>query len=257
MVSPDSILANFTHRTGMEDLSRALTYQIKQDIATRYFGFRKQIETDSGQYLESLQNADKEHGTCITDELLRMRCLLRKEELFHSFLEFTKLPEAIGYCPTDRRGIGQWEVLFTGLKGKGMTRRRRYRNLVYQVYEALSRNVAAYLEVFLRLQEEHEDICRQIKQFYRKNDLVGILNFLRELDNPDGARLELLQPDGAIPAGRSMEQELRITPPPAVTSHMHDLARLPPLQEAKPILDELIGQAYPLFDYFEMERLPF
>lgn len=43
----------------MEDVTKAITYEIKQDIANRYFGFRKRIETESGQYLLSLQSANE------------------------------------------------------------------------------------------------------------------------------------------------------------------------------------------------------
>lgn len=239
----------------MDNLTKALTYEIKQDIANRYFGFRKRIETEANQYLEKLQNVDQECANGIHTDVQRMQCLLRKDELFRSFMKYTGLPAAIVNLEYSQ-AAAQCRLLFKNLKGEGLTRKRRYRNLVYQTYSSLARNVAEYHLTFEKLAEEHEDICQEIDLFYRKNDLSGILNFLRELDNPDRARSGIPYEDGAGLAGRNIDQELRITPPPPVTSRMHSLKQLLPLQAAKPMLNELIKQAYPLFDQVDLEKLP-
>ncbi len=89
------------------------------------------------------------------------------------------------------------------------------------------------------------------------NDLSGILSFLREIDNPDGVHSGILQADRASLATGSIDQELRIVPPPPATSCMHSLEQLPPLEDAKPTLDRLIKQAFPLFDHFTIDRGPF
>ncbi len=241
----------------MDDFTKAITYQLKQDIANRYFGFRKSIETESSRYLLNLQSANQKYAAEIKTDMQRMYCLLQSDLLYHSFVTFTKLPSEIWNCPIDPQSPSQWQLLFSDLKGEGLTRRRRYRNLVYQVYRLLTSDITAYQEIFIRLEEDHEDICREIDLFYRKNDLPGILNFLREIDNPDGFRSGLLQTDRPIFTSQSMEEELRIIPPPAVTTNMQSLDGLPSLKEAKPILIGLLKQAYPLFDHFHIKKLPF
>lgn len=239
----------------MDNLTKALTYEIKQDIANRYFGFRKRIETESNQYLEKLQNIDQECANGIQTDVQRMQCLLRKDALFRSFMNYTGLPAAVVNLEYSQ-AVSQCRLLFKNLKGEGLTRKRRYRNLVYQTYSSLARNVSEYHHNFEKLVEEHEDICQEIDLFYRKNDLSGILNFLRELDNPDGSRSGILYADGAGLAGRNIDQELRIAPPPPVSTRMHSLKQLLPLKAAKPVLNELIKQAYPHFDQGDLERLP-
>lgn len=249
----------------MEDFTKALTFEIKKDIADRYFGFRKRIETESNEYLEKLQTAGKEKSAEIIADVERMHCLLRKDDLFRSFIEFTRLPDTLASsmacsmaCSTvNPQCPSQWQTLFSGLKGKGLTRRRRYRNLAYTLYRSLSDNIAAYRDIFALLEEEHEDICREIDRFYRKNDLSGILNFLREIDNPGGFHSGILQADRASLAGRDMDQELRIKPPPPVSSRMQSLVQPPPLQKAKATLDGLLQQAFSLFDHSEPRRRPF
>ncbi len=241
----------------MEDISKALVYEIKQDIANRYFGFRKQIETESGQYLDKLQNVDQQYAANIIMNMQRMHCLLQKDQIFASFIQFTAIPESIGSLHTDPHSHVQWQRLFAGLRGKGFTRRRRFRNLVYQVYRLLAGEIDTYRGIFTQLEEEHEDICKEISRFYRMNDLSGILNFLREIDNPDTMRSGLLYTDRPALAGQNMEDELRLLPPPAVTTRMPSLPRLPPLETARPTLESLITQAFAFFTNFNIEKLPF
>jgi len=240
----------------MEDLTKALAYEIKQDIANRYFGFRKRIETESNQYLQSLEEADKQYLTGIKTDLQRMRCLLQKEDLFRSFLSFTGLPNSITGSSTTS-DVCQWRPLFAGLKGEGFTRRRRYRDLLYKVYGSLAVNIDRYREIFTQLSEEHEIICKEIDQFSRKNDLSGILSFLREIDSPDGSKSTILQTDSAGLMSQNLEQDLRIIPPPSVTTGMHALPQLPSLATAKPVLKSLAGRSFALFDSIDSKELPF
>ena len=244
-----------TGKAGMDNLTKALTYEIKQDIANRYFGFRKRIETESNQYLEKLQNVDQDFANGIKTDVQRMQCLLRKDALFRSFMKYTGLPAAVVNLAYPQ-ALSKCRLLFENLRGEGLTRKRRYRNLVYQTYSSLACNVAGYHHIFEKLEEEYDDICKEIDLFYRKNDLSGILNFLRELDNPDKSRSGILYADGAGLAGRNIDQELRIAPPPPVSTRMHSLRQLLPLKAAKPMLNDLIKQAYPLFDQVDLEKLP-
>jgi len=240
----------------MDDLTKALAYEIKKDIANRYFGFRKRIETDSKQYLKSLEEADKQNLTGVKTDLQRMQCLLAKEDLFRSFLTYTGLPDSIAEGSGPPEGC-QWRPLFADLRGEGFTRWRRYRNLVYKVYSSLADNIDHYREIFTRLSEEHEDICGEIDRFSRKNDLSGILNFLREIDHPDDPNSAILRAEGAVFSSGNMEQDLRIAPPPPVNTAMHSLPQLPSLATAKPALKSLAGRAFALLDPIDSKELPF
>ncbi len=241
----------------MEDITKALAYEIKQDIANRYFGFRKRIETESRQYLDDLQRDGEQYAAAIIMDMQRMHCLLQNEQLFSLFVTFTRLPDTLGSFVTEPKSPSRWQTLFSGLHGKGFTRKGRYRNLMYTVYLSLADSIDTYRDSFIRFTEEHEDICGEIDRFYRMNDLSGILSFLREIDNPDGLHSGILQADRANLATGNIDQELRIVPPPPVTSCMHSLDQLPPLEDAKPTLDRLIKQAFPLFDHFTIDRCPF
>ena len=241
----------------MEDISKALVYEIKKDIANRYFGFRKQIETESRQYLDKLHTVDGRCAADVARDMQRMQWLIQNEQLFASFMHFTGIPESIGTLSIEKKPPAAWQPLFTGLRGKGFTRWRRFRNLFYQVFALLVADVETYRGIFLELAEEHEDICKEIERFYRMNDLSGILNFLREIDKPDSLHAGLLQTDRPMLTGQSLEEELRILPPPAVDTHLSALPQLPPLETARPTLEALASQAYADFDCARGEKLPF
>lgn len=241
----------------MEDISKALVYELKQDIANRYFGFRKQIETESHQYLAKLHSVDEKYTDNIVMAMQRMHCLLQNDQLFTTFIRFTGIPESIGSFHTDPQSPEQWQRLFAKLRGKGFTRKKRFRNLVDIVYRLLADAVDTYRKIFVELEEEREDICNEIKRFYHMNDLSGILNFLREIDNPDSMHSSLLYANSPTLAGQKMEEDLRISPPPAATTRMPLLPQLPPLETAKPTLDSLAAQAFEHFYFSSIDQLPF
>lgn len=144
----------------MEDFANALAYEIKQEIADRYFSFRKRIETESSQYLEELQIGKSTSLAEIQIDLKRIQCPLIKEGLFRSFFVYTDLPCELKCTRIDPQSSLQWQLLFTDLQGEGFTHERRHRNLFFKIYLSLSCDINNYLEKFDRLKVEHEEICR-------------------------------------------------------------------------------------------------
>ena len=76
----------------MDDFINAIAYEVKQEIANRYFGFRSRTETEMEQYLEKLHDADRDHLAAIRLDLRRMRVLLCQERFFKDFLLMMGLP---------------------------------------------------------------------------------------------------------------------------------------------------------------------
>lgn len=224
----------------MDDFVNAIEYEVKQEIASRYFGFRSQIETESGDYLERLHQADRNHLGEILLDLRRMRFLLHQEKLFKDFLLLAGLPDIF----IGSSGQSPAAELFTGVKGEGFSRRRRYRDLALKVYRSLGKHVADYRETWLDLVEEHAEICASIDSFHRNNDLSGILNFLKTFNSSDNERLRFLHTEGRLTPGRSLDQDLRIPHPRPATDILPDLPALPPLKRIKKPFIELLESAY-------------
>jgi hypothetical protein len=242
---------------GMEDFLNAIAYEVKQEIADRYFGFRTRIENQVNVYLAKMQETSKEFSVGIQIDLCRMQFLLQEPRLFRSFLHLIDLPleEAINLCsrPTPPKG----QELFMAMRGQGITRWRRFRGLAILVYRSLAENISIYRDIYLLLQEEHADICMEIDKFERQNDLSDILCFLRNLDSPDSDRLKFLHSGATPQPDKTLAQDLRISTPAPVTETMLLLNVLPSFKQINGQFTELLKQAFVRHDRSTPSSLPF
>jgi len=231
----------------MDDFVNAIAYEVKQEIANRYFGFRSQIETEIEQYLEKLHDAAREHLAGIRLDLTRMRFLLHQERLFKDFLLMVGLPQG---ADDGSRGQSSPDAaeLFGGLKGEGFSRWRRYRDLAFKIYRSLEDGIAAYRATWVDLDDEYAEICTMIDDFHRNNDLSGILSFLRTFESSDNERMKFLHTVPAPRPGKSLEQDLRIPHPRPVADILPDMPALPPLKQVKPSMSALLQSAFAFHD---------
>jgi hypothetical protein len=229
----------------MDDFANAIAFEVKQEIADRYFGMRTRIETRAQQYLEQLYHADKVLAEAISFDLWRMRTLFSAPNHFHAFLTLIDLPseDAIDLCGRRNPPPGK-EELFRHLRGGGLTRRQRFRSLTTAVYCSLAKNIAAYNETARLLEEEHEEICAEIERFRRHNDLTDILSFLRTLDCDDADRRKHLHSSGTLQQNLSLEKELRLVPPPATGTVLLPLRLVPPISAIQNSFNVLLHEAY-------------
>lgn len=243
----------------MDNLAQALAYEIKQDIAQRYFGFRTRIEGEIDQYRQELHYCCGKHPPRIEVDLQRLQFLCFKKNIFQDFLVLVKLPKAFTdtftIAPPALHNNVLWDELFVDFKGEGFTRRRRHRNLIYKVYRSLSSIIEEYREAYINLQDDHQSICDEISSFYRNNDLSGILSFLRDLQDMNSGRSQLLQ--SVSVSSRNLDKELQIQLPPPVTTSLHPLEELPETGLIKTQLQQIINKAYEFSNQAQLPSLPF
>jgi len=77
----------------MEDFAKTLAFEVKKDIAERYFGFRKIIAEDSVDYQKEVISSALLPETQIGFDLLRIYALLRKNTLTRRFCKLINLGE--------------------------------------------------------------------------------------------------------------------------------------------------------------------
>jgi hypothetical protein len=235
----------FSHPVpSMEDFVNALAYEVKQEIATRYFGFRTRLETASREYQTKYQEAVREYGARLRPDLCRMQFLLQEPRLFCSFLQLIGLPRDFALGLTGPPSPLGRQELFTGLRGEGFTRWQRFRDLATTIYLSLAASIAACQECFLLLNEEREEICRQLDTFQRQNDLCEILSFLRSLDSGESEQLKFLHFDINAQPGTNLNQELRLVSPAPIDPAMLSLPLAPPLKQIKKQFTEILKEAF-------------
>ncbi len=223
------------------DISKVLTYEIKKEIADRYFGFRKLIEEDKNALARLIRKQSITTEQKIVVDLARIYIILKDRVLIERFILLSGLEDAVFFdeymtgSPTIR------ERVFSGIRAKGLTRKGRFKNLLLGCYQLLVEHVERYREKFGELLEDREMISEEIKLFYRKNDIGSILGFLRSLDNYEHDSLA-----GPVEAGGrdALKKKMEVTPPPAIESLLPVFPPLVPLPQIRREMKQLAEEAF-------------
>ena len=147
-------------------IDEVLAYEIKKDIADRYFGFRKFIEEDKLDLESKIRQYSFILEKRISFDLVRLYILLKDEELILSFLDLTPFDENFFYDPYLMESQTIRQRVFEGIKIRGLFKSGRFENLFFDCYERLEDNTARYRSNFEELQEINETIAEEIKIFY-------------------------------------------------------------------------------------------
>ncbi len=238
----------------MEDFAKTLAFEVKKDIAERYFGFRKIIQEDSNYYQQEAIASALSLESEIGFDLLRIYALLQKDALIHRFYDLTRLGEVLFFdsyvvsSPTIRRR------LFENLKVRGLFRKSRIKNMFFDVYDALQLHVEIYRARFAALIEEHEVIEEEIKLFYKKNDISGIMLFLRGLEG-DASTSGIMAGGINSNSSISMESKMRLHPPESAEKILPFLHAIPISSSIRNELNTLIEEAIALQPELDLNRL--
>jgi hypothetical protein len=219
-----------------------MSSEIKQDIAQRYFGFRKLIEEDKLDLDEKVRQYSFILEKRISFDLIRIYVLLREERLIKAFLDLIDLGEELFYDPylTESENIAR--RVLSCQEFRGWSRAARFRNFICDCYEKLTFHAAAYRSKVEELEQKQGLIQEEIRQFYRKNDISTILHFVHSLGDPQVAG----DMQGGLEIGLAEELagKMQIKPPLPIERLMLVLPPLKPLAAIKDKLKKLIVQAY-------------
>ncbi|OGQ87364.1 MAG: hypothetical protein A2512_08425 [Deltaproteobacteria bacterium RIFOXYD12_FULL_56_24] len=219
-----------------------LAYEIKKEIADRYFGFRKLIEDDKLDFVEKTRQYSFILEKRISFDLIRIYIVLKDEPLIHRFLALTGLPADLFYDPYLSQSGTIRQRVFSGVRIHGLTHAGRFKNLVFDCYERLEVHVTEYRSRFAELKRYREEINEEIEIFYRKNDLGSIMGFLRTLGDPN--KTGSMEGGMEMGLGQSMEAKMRIEPQLPPEHYLPVIQSLPPLASIKGELKSIIRAAY-------------
>lgn len=236
----------------MEDFTKFLDFEIKKELADRYFGFRKLIEEDKMALARNLRHSNQTVGNRIVLDLTRLYILLRNDELIRLFLKSAGLGEKFFFDPYILTSPTIRARVFAGVRTRGFTASGRFKNMLIDTYGALESDISEYREKMAALVGRQEVIEEEIKIFYRKNDIGAIMGFLRAMDSGGGSGSGGGMEGGLVSGyAESMEKKMRVLPPPAVED---DLPILPPLTPLSQIKKELKKLAKVAFDQQKGDR---
>ena len=226
----------------VSDLADFLSFEVKKELAERYFGFRRLIEEDKESFASRVRESEISLAQLVCRDLVRIYILLQTEELIGEFLVTCGLDERLFYDPylLDSPTIRQ--RVFAGVHPRGLTLAGKFKRLFLDCYEELEAHVGRYRERLAELQAQWEVIDEEIRLFSRRHDLGGIMDFLRRLDG--GAASGPLE-SGPQPAGEGhLAQRMQLSPPPPVDTLLTIMPAVPTIGRIRHQLKDLAGRAY-------------
>lgn len=223
-----------------------LAYELKKEVAERYFGFRKLIEEDKLELADKIRQFSFILEKRISFDLIRIYILLKDYELIKAFLKLINLEEELFYDSYLTESQKIKERVFEGLSVRGLTRYNCFYNLVEDCYERLLFHTDRYREKFDELLVDHDNLKEEIKVYYRRNDFGSIMGFLRSLGDVD--RSGGMQGGMEIGLVQELEKKMQIETPPPIEHYLPVIPPLPPFKSIVSDLKPLIKRAFQLHD---------
>ena len=228
-------------KTSVDD---AITYEVKKEIAERYFGFRKLIEEDKLSLTEQIRQHTFILEKRISFDLIRIYILIGNHDLIQDFLALSGIPEELFYDPYLIESPTLRQRVFEKVRFRGLTQKGCYTYALFDCYERLHEHIALYREKFEELLEDEEMITEEIKIFYRQNDLGSIMGFLRSLG--DCQMTGHMQGGMETDIAGELEKKLQIPPPTPVEQFLPVISPPAPINTIKRDFKKIIKKAYPL-----------
>lgn len=236
----------------MDDIADILAFEVKKELADRYFSFRKQIEDDSAAYSEQLDNTAVEVENELGNVLLRLYLLLQNERMVNRFLTLTGLPQNYLYDPYFHESATIRIVAFKGCSFHGLTKKQRFKNMFFDCYQELLDKCSQFQLQREELVNEQETIEEAIKLFYRNNDIDTIMDFLRRLDTNKTGGQGLMQMMVNTNSSTRLNDQLRFHPPRPVSERVAPLPHLPMVKTIKKELSQILNDVWKEFGPYKL-----
>ncbi len=223
------------------DIGKAMAYQIKREVAQRYFGYRKIIEEDKQALEKMVEDFKKRFEKFIKTDLARLHLLLYEPALIEEFHSL------IGWKPkqmseSSRLSRAEQDKLLMDLEPHGLTAKARFINMVVDAYDLLYKKWEELNDMYEEILDEAEVVNEEIKKFKNKFSLDEILSFFRTLDKDEILSSSLGE---QVPQGHSQKlaQELAFEPVD-IKALLPLFPILPKKDEIKKQLKKLAAKAY-------------
>jgi DNA repair exonuclease SbcCD ATPase subunit len=197
----------------MEDISQIFAIEVKQELAQRYFGFRKQIETEIENHHQQKTSFTQSHFPGIAIDFHRFLAVLGSN-FFDTFLEMIGILPSLGHHFLEKLQPSAEELNLESFRSIGLTRKARFRDRFFHIYSQFEKDLDVYRKAYTDLSEEQMEVKDRIQSFYRQNDISSILEFIRQIDGNDNMLMEA--PNNLAEHRSRLEREMCIIPPPPV-----------------------------------------
>lgn len=226
-----------------DDIAAALIYQIKKEIAERYFGTRKAIEEEKQALQERLQAHRDTVVKTVYGDFCQIYQLLHSAPLIEEFWEALGLKNKPFYDRYLENSRNTKACPLSDQKVRGLTLRGKYKNLLLECYRRVFDHLKPYREGYQELLEECLVINEEIDQLsanYRLSDILAFVRSIEGLDSLTGVLGETIVPTQR----QDLEEKLTVIKLDCPGKDLVEIPPLPPLNEVKSRLKQLATKAH-------------
>jgi hypothetical protein len=216
-----------------DDIVSALTREVKEEVIENYLYERRLIEAQIN-YVNELAEHAAELEEKLYRRFARIYEYLLNSELINHFVRLIGMKEALFEArfrkdPNFRKGL-------RFIKVRGITRRTKFKKLLWESYCRLFDWNKAYKEGYENLEQESKASNQNLKKFEADYDLIVILNFLKGIDVEQIQKRHWLGDNFSPEEIGSIETTLRLRP---IRMEQFELLPPPDLPEPKTIEKQL------------------
>ncbi len=227
------------------DIDKALAYQVKKEIAQRYFRLRKLIEDDSTNLQKLIKRLNEIYQNDIKKSLLRIYSLLIDEELIKEFILKLGLTHIPFLKEFKNLSYEEKKKLLKDIEGGGWFKIGRHSNKILKSYEDFYRKWQKYFDLREEVFDELAIVKEEIEHFKKNYSLDEIMHFLKGLNLEEEAMKASLGSGIDVKKTNSLDSEMAIDIDlKKIMESIPKLDKIPPLEEISSILKKLARRAY-------------
>jgi hypothetical protein len=218
----------------------SLRFQIKREIVDNYFADRVYLEEDIAVLNQEVQDYHGQLGILKKRFMALYQALGSKEAcaLMMETLKVDLWPFYPEYCTLSARE--QYDLL-QDTRSRGLTAYRRFRNLVFELYERLHQESLGLREAYDKIQTHLKLLNEDINKFNLSYDF-GLI--AAQIEAMDGGRQESMSGGLLAPEREELSTRMRFKRQTLTDAQLPPVAVLPPLKDIQRKLDSVIGKIY-------------
>ena len=228
------------------DISAALAYQVKKEIAENYFGSRKALEEEREDLLRQEKKLQEAWSRNVLPNLVRIGQSLVGEEERQAFLRLIQREDLQAIIQQELKASGDVSLTVECNLPFALTAKGKYKKMIYSLYQSAKAQGDELWNEFRSWQKKVSLFNEDLIKFTTCYNLSDILSLIHSFENRDDVKGIL--GENTDPRTVPLLEEKLILRPINPGGEGEALGRpLPPLKEIQKALDLLLGltfQAY-------------
>ena len=227
-----------------QDIEKALAYQVKREMAERYFGMRRLIERDIGNLRTMIKELDDIYRQKIGPALTRIYSLLMGEEFINEFLQLCGWKVKPFWELYIRESEKMKIQALKAVKSHGWLKSSRFSNLLVDSYRVLYDSYLAFNGVREEVLDEIAVVQEEISRFSHNYSLDEIMSFLRGLSPEDESAVSVFGKNIDSSKMGELEERLAFEDVSVLEDEIPSLPRLPEPEEIEDRIKDMAHRVY-------------